>query len=713
MLKMWHNVFYKRNNSSRRKYFDLERGGVTPDMMGPLPKVIIETPPELELKNVPEHGKHQKKEMAKKKESGAELSVELKKDVENILQVFLIYEKSPNEFAVSLKKNKLCNLLDVLQKYPSVANFVEVRLEESGKNLEDLVELIKQSEQGFDRQKFNEVCNEIYNLGIGSANDRNSLAGLYSEETVRLFEQGLQFSPHRSLVCIDIVLKLKPRNEREREAQQKYYALAAEKILTGGSLEVIRGEITAAQSFLRKAEIEDIYKSSRSVAEIRNEKVKSRLHEDVDNAILPLVQKFITKNVNGERQKTFDLMGQYCVKSKDSEWSRILLNQMCIYNLNDETRFIELVQSMDKFSVGFYEIKALVESWDLFGDAEAVDFLARLKSVLDKQKTHTKLEAKNFDFEKCLPKWEQNFYSDPDPEKPDPEKRKEERIKRYVALNVKTMLDLENETPGICKHLARTSGIRNYGRYTPAMLTEQYKNEKEQKRYGIVLYPYDDHNGAFSVGPEILDDLSGALKAKKVLLRVVEAGGKSGIAKRLLTLDQKYGEHNKIECAVIGAHGAVHSMVFGKTDVLPEDLSLGSPSFKDMGLKEKIKRFFFEEKNIEPTKLSERGKNQVFRQLDLEGEGARKIKKFFVDFPSVLLASCSTGKENGVGQDLSRTFGAEISAPLEDSVLRKIIVDQDENGRIHLHGKSTNPDTGKPIETIKYIKGKKKPLSKS
>jgi hypothetical protein len=712
MLKIWHNVFYKPRNSSLRKYFDLERGGGSPDMMGSLKEVVIETPPEFESKNVPEHTHHQKKEVAKKKESEAELSAELKKDVENILQIFLIYEKSPNEFAVALKQNKLCNLLDVLQKYPSVAHFVGVRLEENGKTMDHLVELLKQSEQDFDRQKFNELSTKIQNFGNNFEYNMQWLNEFYTQESRQLLEQGLQFSPYLSLVGISTILKLEPGTKDEREMQQKYYALAVEKILTGDSLEVIRGEITNAQSFLRKVEIEDVYKTSMSVAEIRNEKVKSRLNEDVDNAILPLVQKFITQNVNGERQKTFDLMGRYCVKSKDSEWSRILLNQMCVYNLNDETRFIELVRSMDAFNVGFHEVKALVESWDLFGDAEPADFLARLKSVIDKQKTHTKLKSENFDFEKCLPKWEQNFYSDPDPDKPDPEKRKEERVKKYVAHNVKTMLDLENRTPGICKHLARTCGILNYGRYAPAMLTEQYKTEKEQKRYGIILNPYDDHNGACSGEVDILNELSGELKAKGVLLRVVEAGGKAGIAKRLLKLDKKYGKHNKIECAVIGAHGTTKSMIFGKMDVLPEDFGLGSQSIEGLSFKEKIKRFFFEEKNIEPTNLNERGKNEVFQQSDLEGRGVRKISKVFADCPSVLLSSCSTGKERGVGQNLSRTFGVEISAPMEDSVLKKIVVDQDEKGRIHLRGEFTNPEQI-PIKTAHYVKGKKKPLPKA
>jgi hypothetical protein len=467
-------------------------------------------------------------------------------------------------------------------------------------------------------------------------------------------------------------------------------------------LEVARNEISMAQSFVRKVETEEVYKSDESTREIRYQKCSDQIGEDVQTVLLSLVSHFIQIDPD-LRQKTFDLVGDYCKNSKDQNWSRLLLNQMCIYKIKDETKFTDLAQNVERVNLGFHEIKSLVDIWKKSGNADLDEFLNRFKQIIEKQGSAKNLKSENFDFKRCASVWEQNFYSIPD------QKERETKMKAYAADNIKTMLGLENYAPGMCKKLTQLYGIRNYARYSPTMLEKQYDSRDKGGRYGIVLNPYDDHNGAFSNKKQVLEHLADQLKMQEVKLRIVEAGGKSGIAKRLLKLDEKYGEYNKIECAVIGAHGAIDHMVFGKVGVLPQDFGLGNQPVESLSLKDKIKRFLFEEGNIEPIALNKRGTNQIFKRTDLEGSGVGKIKRFFVDFPSVLLASCSTGKKGGVGQELSREFNAEVSAPLEDSVLKDIIVETDSNGRISLRGESTNAKL-QPIQTIRYGKGEKQSL---
>jgi hypothetical protein len=704
MLKIWHNVFYKRNNSSCRKYFDLERGGVPPEMMGSLPKVIVDMP-ELKPEQDSEHRRQHKKEKVEKKEGEMKLSEDLKKEVEKLLVKFFRYESKPKEFAAALKHSLFSNALDVFQKFPQIGEFIKKRMEGSGNTFEELVELIKASENGFDRQKFNEITKKIQSFGNGDLKDIAWLDEFYTEETRRLLERGLQFSPFRSLSCIDRILKMSPGSEDERNAHKHYLALAADKILVGNSLAVAIDEIRIAQSFVRKVEIEDRYKSQKSTHEERYQKYNDQIADDVESCLFPLVAKFIQSGDLELRQKTFDLVGEYCKTSKDQTWSRSLLSQMCVYEIKDRSKFADFVCGTERVNLGFHEIKTLVDVWKKSGDVELGEFLDRFKLLIDKHGSAKNLKGENLDFKRCSSVWVQNFYGHPDPESA------RINMKAYAAENVKTMLDLENHSPGICKKLTQLYGIRNYARYSRALLERQYDTRENEGRYGIVLNPYDDHNGAFSNKKQVLEHLADQLKMQGVNLRIVEAGGKLGIAKRLLKLDEQYGKHAKIECAVIGAHGAIDHMVFGKTGVLPEDFGLEKQPIEGLSLKEKIKRFIFEERNIEPVPLSKIGKNEIFKQSDLKGRGIGKIKRFFVDFPSILLASCSTGKKGGVGQEISREFNAEVSAPLEDSVLKDIIVNTDEKGRIHLQGVSTNAKL-QPIETVQYHKGKKKPLPK-
>lgn len=701
MLKIWHTVFYKRNNSSGRRYFDLERGV----SMEVISQSSEKAPDTAESSRADEELKKRDEQIVKEKKENHELPSALKKDVETILMNFFRYEGKPKEFAAALRENSLCNVPDVLQRFPSVKNTIEERLKESGSSLDKLIALLKESEDGFDRQGFDKLIKETDDL-LNNHEKIKSLDNLFSPETLALLEQGVKFSPFKALRCINTILDCKTEDEFQKQVQKKYLSIAASLLLAGDTLGYSIKEVRKDQYFEKKTEVEDLLKNINGIEERKRYKIQQDIDDRERDVVYPLVVKFIFSRDAELRQKTLNSLSAYCVngEDKDRNWLRLCCNSLCVYKNESNNNFSNTIQNIERLNYLQHDLRYVLKIWKAEGDLDLEDFLDRFKQLIDKQGFEGKIQSENFDFDKCAPVWNHNFYGDEDSEKA------KIKMKNYAADNIEVMLRLENKNPGICKKLAKVYGIRNYARYKDSMLEEQYVTQNEQGRYGIVLNPYDDHNGAFSHMASILERLSEQLKERGVKLRIVEAHGKAGIAKRLLKLDQLYGRNNKIECAVIGAHGAIDHMVFGKTPVTPGDFGLPNNNVPKFGLKEKIKRFLLSDQN-EKTVDHNRGADGVFEQQDLNGPGVERIKSFFVDFPSIVLASCSTGKEGGVGQDISGRFKAEVLAPTQDASLNNIYVEQEEKGKLHLRIAFTDKNL-KPIETIRYEKGKKKPLKK-
>ena len=102
-------------------------------------------------------------------------------------------------------------------------------------------------------------------------------------------------------------------------------------------------------------------------------------------------------------------------------------------------------------------------------------------------------------------------------------------------------------------------------------------------------------------------------------LRVLEADSKFDIGRKLVNLRRRYPQH-KISFAVIGGHGTKDSIKFGGNDE----------------------------------------KHSLYVE-DFIGKG--RIREFFEENPSIVLISCSTGVEGGIGQELSQVMGANVLAP--------------------------------------------------
>jgi hypothetical protein len=54
------------------------------------------------------------------------------------------------------------------------------------------------------------------------------------------------------------------------------------------------------------------------------------------------------------------------------------------------------------------------------------------------------------------------------------------------------------------------------------------------------------------------------------------------------------------------------------------------------------------------------------------GEGAQQASKFFKNDATIILESCSTGKEGGIGQQLSEALGIKVIAPKEPTSIGRI-----------------------------------------
>jgi hypothetical protein len=112
-------------------------------------------------------------------------------------------------------------------------------------------------------------------------------------------------------------------------------------------------------------------------------------------------------------------------------------------------------------------------------------------------------------------------------------------------------------------------------------------------------------------------------------LRIFECASKIDLVRLLLKLRGRYdsGTHpahqqHKISFAVIGGHGTKNSIHFGASE------SLGSLTIED-----------------------------------LQGRGTTRVNSFFEQHATLILVSCTTGAEGGIGEKLSHTLGVTVIAP--------------------------------------------------
>lgn len=247
------------------------------------------------------------------------------------------------------------------------------------------------------------------------------------------------------------------------------------------------------------------------------------------------------------------------------------------------------------------------------------------------------------------------------------------------SLENLAMIDkLEAQQPGICKILYEEFGIIDFARYPLELLVRQYQErDRTDLPYGIILFPRTDHNGAFAQKPEVLGNLLKQVESR-YLLRVIEAGGVNQGLQRLSSLQRRYG---RISFGIIGGHGTQRSIQFGQGEV---------HAFTDR------------------TSLKKESGELILDAIQNQSRRAQAAARLlFGENAPLVLVSCSTGQEQGIGQRISELKDFSIQAPATDTALRDIEVIYGENGRI-IDIKPTYRDdvrrlyvAGKPIDSDK------------
>ncbi len=197
--------------------------------------------------------------------------------------------------------------------------------------------------------------------------------------------------------------------------------------------------------------------------------------------------------------------------------------------------------------------------------------------------------------------------------------------------NLLRIIKLEQEQPGITKFLNKEYGIYNFFRYPKEILLDQYANRERDIAYGVIIKPRNDYNEAFY--NNYLSSLKSQL-GENFGLRIFECGSEKELGKDLVKLNRKFGAGHKISFLILGGHGSPDRIRFG------EDTDEGSLDIEDL---------------VEP-----------------KSNGARR---FFVDKPTIILESCSTGADGGISENIFDVLGAKVVfAPKTASYISEIHV---------------------------------------
>ena len=379
--------------------------------------------------------------------------------------------------------------------------------------------------------------------------------------------------------------------------------------------------------------------------------IQSKNPDDASNAIL--LYSSLVNNGSEAQQK----IGMALLKKHLDLVKQITTSATTDYENKDYYNSDTNLLRRSILEKGDKDIKAEAQKWfeetindDKF-DVNTIFCLQRLygkdkKSITNLTKTY--LEKHGLPSEKLLTDW------------------KSGKIEPHLGFA--SVKKIEDKIPGATKVLHEQFKISDFWRYPTEVLVDQYNNKDNMDMpYGVIIFPTADHNGAFAQNAHWINKLHNDTKGK-YLLRIMEAEGKFSLARNLLSLNKKYGNNHKISFGLLGGHGSKNSIQFGSHTL----------------------NNFFSEKNL-------------LRKKDFEGEGVKKIKSFFEENPSIALVSCSTGKEQGIGQKISETYGADISAPDRPAALYQLGISFDQNGKIKFDTKYLHSG-----QEMKYSRGIKK-----
>jgi hypothetical protein len=200
-----------------------------------------------------------------------------------------------------------------------------------------------------------------------------------------------------------------------------------------------------------------------------------------------------------------------------------------------------------------------------------------------------------------------------------------------LEQNLEMLKLLESAEGGAVKLLHEEYGINEFARYPIDLLVEQARNHEKDVPYGAMIFPSDDHNGAFD--KINLDEFYQGTQGKHTT-RIFEASSTTDLARYFIKMEKR---QNKIGYLLLAAHGETDGMSFG----------IEERGFLDIKTLEKM------------TTLP-------------------RLRALLEDDASVALVSCSTGADEGFAQVLSEKTNTEIQAPKVTAYGQRISVHYEE-----------------------------------
>ncbi len=255
-------------------------------------------------------------------------------------------------------------------------------------------------------------------------------------------------------------------------------------------------------------------------------------------------------------------------------------------------------------------------------------------------------------------------------------KSSEEHERVDTSSNFRRIADIESRRPGAVKLLHQFYGICGFGRYNTDALTQQFDNHgKKNKPYGIAYSSYSDHNDSTGISSRdrYKKDIRPLLEGlgDDYYLRITESGDTLGLGKILLRLDALYGTDHPISFALIRPHGW-----------------------------------------DEGTEINPDAEVEKVGNITVDSRIGKRTARIFVPNPLLIFESCSTGKEQGFAQKVSRDLNATAIAPPEDVNTEALIVTIS-NGKLKIEPHFTNtadPRKGERLVTftpVLYKNGEK------
>lgn len=155
---------------------------------------------------------------------------------------------------------------------------------------------------------------------------------------------------------------------------------------------------------------------------------------------------------------------------------------------------------------------------------------------------------------------------------------REGNVQEEIALNLKTIAEIEKQRPGIVKILHDEFGIRHFSRYSASALIAQYDSRDDiSTPYGIVISAQRDWNGSFRENGQSKDfnklnvDLNG-----NYLIRFTEVEDGVDLVRRMRSLNQRYSQENKISFVFLNSHSTEEFVQLDEgKHVRTEDFSRG------------------------------------------------------------------------------------------------------------------------------------------